>query len=86
MRFWGWKENYKEVAKDRAEMKQLLKENKPLYGKSEMDSYMQLVAANNSRYSALKFSIISIHNLAILPWFNFVNHFYHGVDPKKYED
>ncbi|KAJ9077181.1 hypothetical protein DSO57_1019174 [Entomophthora muscae] len=77
-RFWGWSENERERLKDLAEMRIRFKEGKPLYGTSNLDTYYQQVASNNSRYSALKMSAI--------PWFNFVNHNYHGVDTEKYAE
>ena len=76
VRFWGWKENKREYEKDMKEMTQRVREGKSLYGESELDDYMQGVAARNSRYSAL--------NFAIIPWFNFVNHGQHGVDTSRY--
>ncbi|CAG8471388.1 7501_t:CDS:2 [Ambispora leptoticha] len=78
LRFWGWTENEREYDLDMKEMKQRLKEGKSLYGESDLDLFNQASAARQSRYAALKFSW--------LPWFNFVNHPFHGVDPKKYED
>ncbi|RUS14920.1 NADH-ubiquinone oxidoreductase complex I, 21 kDa subunit-domain-containing protein [Endogone sp. FLAS-F59071] len=78
LRFWGCTENAAEVEKDYAEMTQRIKEGKPLYGESQMSPYLQGVAARNSRYGQLKFSAI--------PWFNVVNHPYHGVDTSKYEE
>ncbi|KAI8885993.1 hypothetical protein K501DRAFT_284013 [Backusella circina FSU 941] len=75
-RFWGWSENAAEVSKDQAELSQLAKEGKPLYGESYMPEHVQDAAARNSRYAQLKFSAI--------PWFNFANHNNHGVDTSKY--
>ncbi|EJU03530.1 hypothetical protein DACRYDRAFT_21086 [Dacryopinax primogenitus] len=75
-RFWGWTENMREVQKDWTEMTQRVKEGKSLYGYTDMSDFMQGVSARNSRYSQLK--------LAVLPWFNFSNHKYHGVDPAMY--
>ncbi|KAI9319842.1 NADH-ubiquinone oxidoreductase complex I, 21 kDa subunit-domain-containing protein [Dichotomocladium elegans] len=77
LRFWGWSENAAEVAKDEQEMRQLLKEGKPLYGESSMPAHVQEASARNSRFAQLKFSAI--------PWFNFANHNSHGVDTSKYE-
>lgn len=51
------------------------------YGESDLSPYMQGVAARNSAYSQLHFSV--------LPWFNAVNHSYHGpngVDFRKNDD
>ncbi|CDS08338.1 hypothetical protein LRAMOSA02286 [Lichtheimia ramosa] len=78
LRFWGWSENAAEVAKDQEEMKQLIKEGKPLYGESSMPEHIQEMSARNSRFAQLKFSAI--------PWFNFANHNSHGVDTSKYNN
>ncbi|ORY32113.1 NADH-ubiquinone oxidoreductase complex I, 21 kDa subunit-domain-containing protein [Naematelia encephala] len=75
-RFWGWSENAAEVEKDFTELSALAKAGKPLYGESALDAYGQSVAAGNSQWSALKFQT--------LPWFNFANHPFHGVDTSKY--
>lgn len=50
----------------------------PMYGKTDLNEYMQGVASRNSKFSQLKFSTI--------PWFNTVNTGprQHGVDPAKY--
>ncbi|ORX46508.1 hypothetical protein DM01DRAFT_1339510 [Hesseltinella vesiculosa] len=76
LRFWGWTENDREVAKDMEEMQQLIKEGKPLYGESMMPKHIQDESARNSRFAQLKFSAY--------PWFNFANHNNHGVDTSKY--
>lgn len=55
VRFWGWTENAAEVAKDKAELSQLAKEGKPLYGESYMPEHIQDSSARNSRFSQLKF-------------------------------
>jgi hypothetical protein len=55
VRFWGWTENAAEVAKDHAELSQLAKEGKPLYGESYMPENVQDASARNSRFSQLKF-------------------------------
>lgn len=78
LRFWGWTENAAEVAKDQAELSQLAKEGKALYGESYMPEHVQDASARNSRYSQLKFGAI--------PWFNFANHNSHGVDTSKYSE
>ncbi|KAF1801795.1 NADH-ubiquinone oxidoreductase subunit [Mucor lusitanicus] len=78
LRFWGWTENSAEVAKDQAELSQLAKEGKALYGESYMPEHVQDASARNSRYSQLKFGAI--------PWFNFANHNNHGVDTSKYSE
>ncbi|OJJ46335.1 hypothetical protein ASPZODRAFT_132405 [Penicilliopsis zonata CBS 506.65] len=75
-RFYGFTENSREVDMDMREMVDKVKKGEPLYGTSQMSSYLQGVAARNSRYSQL-----FIH---VLPWFNPVNHDQHGVDTAKY--
>ncbi|GAA5902511.1 hypothetical protein JCM5296_006437 [Sporobolomyces johnsonii] len=77
LRLWGWKENLIEQERDKTEMTALAKAGKPLYGESDLPEYIQGVAHRNSMWSQLKFGI--------LPWFNVVNHPYHGVDPAKYK-
>ncbi|KAI9786755.1 MAG: hypothetical protein M1816_007826 [Peltula sp. TS41687] len=76
LRFYGWKENAREVERDMREMVDKVKKGEPLYGKSTLTPYMQGVAARNSRYSGIW--------LHVIPWFNFVNHQQHGVDTAKY--
>lgn len=51
---------------DMKEMVDKVKQGEPLYGTSKVSSYIQGVAARNSRYSEL-----FIH---VLPWINIVNH------------
>lgn len=51
---------------DMKEMVDKVKKGESLYGTSKVSSYLQGVAARNSRYSEL-----FIH---VLPWFNLVNH------------
>ncbi|KAM0096984.1 hypothetical protein ACP6JE_008509 [Aspergillus fumigatus] len=75
-RFYGFTENAREVEMDMREMVDKVKKGEPLYGTSQVSSYLQGVAARNSRYSQL-----FIH---VLPWFNIVNHDQHGVDTAKY--
>ncbi|KAH7139258.1 C-terminal of NADH-ubiquinone oxidoreductase 21 kDa subunit-domain-containing protein [Dendryphion nanum] len=75
-RFYGSRENRREVEKDMREMVDKVKRGEPLYGKSDMSEYLQGVAHRNSRYSA-----VFAH---VIPWPNFVNHPYHGVDTAKY--
>jgi hypothetical protein len=69
-------ENAREVRMDMREMTDRVKAGLPLYGESQLTPAMQGVAARQSRYSALF--------MAVLPWFNFVNHNQHGVDTAKY--
>lgn len=51
---------------DSREMVDKVKKGEPLYGTSKVSTYLQGVAARNSRYSQL-----FVH---VLPWFNAVNH------------
>jgi len=69
-------ENEREVDMDMREMVAKVKTGEPLYGDSRLTPSMQGVAARQSRYSALF--------MAVVPWFNFVNHNQHGVDTAKY--
>lgn len=75
-RFWGWRENAREVEMDMREMVDRVKRKEPLYGESSLSPYHQGVAARNSRYSQTM--------LHAIPMFNFVNHNQHGVDTAKY--
>lgn len=65
-RFWGWRENAREVEMDMREMVDRVKRKEPLYGESSLSPYHQGVAARNSRYSQTM--------LHAIPMFNFVNH------------
>ncbi|KAL9078749.1 MAG: hypothetical protein Q9157_002337 [Trypethelium eluteriae] len=75
-RFYGLTENRREIDLDMREMVDKVKKGEPLYGHSSLSEHMQGVAARNSRYSGLF--------LYAIPWFNFVNHPFHGVDTSKY--
>ncbi|KAF2997609.1 hypothetical protein E8E13_003746 [Curvularia kusanoi] len=75
-RFYGARENRREIEMDMREMVDKVKRGESLYGTTEMSEYMQGVAHRNSRYAAT-FS-------HVLPWPNLVNHPYHGVDTAKY--
>lgn len=77
-RFLGWEENAREVKKDRYEIKKLLSQEKLPYHENEsvLDDRLKDVANRNSQYSFV--------TMAILPWFNVVNHPYHGVNIEKY--
>jgi len=66
LRFYGWEENAREVEMDMREMVEKVKKGEPLYGHTELTPYMQGVAARNSRFSSLLFSIV--------PMANFTNH------------
>jgi len=76
-RLWGWSENSREQELDRVEMTRKIAEGKPLYGHSGQPEHMQQVAVSNSRHSQLFFSV--------LPWFNLVNHPYHGDYAEQYK-
>lgn len=65
-RFYGFRENKREVDMDMREMVEKIKRKEPLYGTSTLTPYMQGVASRNSRYSG-----VFLH---VIPWFNFVNH------------
>lgn len=66
LRFYGWEENAREVEMDMREMVDKVKKGEPLYGHTELTPYMQGIAARNSRFSSLLFSIV--------PMANFTNH------------
>ncbi|KAI8871871.1 hypothetical protein GQ42DRAFT_161705 [Ramicandelaber brevisporus] len=76
MRFYGMLENAREAELDMQEMTERARQGLPLYGKSIMPEHIQQSAAANSQFSAVL--------MGFLPWFNFVNHPYHGVDTSKY--
>ncbi|GAA6040292.1 hypothetical protein JCM8097_009404 [Rhodosporidiobolus ruineniae] len=78
LRLWGWKENAIERERDQAELSALAAQGKPLYGETDLPEYIQGVAHRNSMWSQLKFGV--------LPWFNLVNHPYHGQDESKYKN
>lgn len=65
-RFHGFTENSREVDMDMKEMVDKVKKGEPLYGSSQVSTYLQGVAARNSRYANLFVQVI--------PWFNLVNH------------
>jgi hypothetical protein len=56
VRFWGWSENKREEERDFAELSQLAREGKPLYGESPQPEWVQHAAYSNSAFSQLKFS------------------------------
>ncbi|WFD24599.1 hypothetical protein MEQU1_003302 [Malassezia equina] len=67
-RFWGWSENEREQSMAQAEA---ASGNVIGQGKSTLTKEMQGAAYRNSIFSQL--------NLAVLPWFNLVDHEYHGT-------
>ncbi|KAF9202659.1 hypothetical protein BGZ49_007190 [Haplosporangium sp. Z 27] len=79
LRFWGWDENARELARSQEELSARVAAGLPTYGEPTMDESAQAVAARNSKYAAVKFSSI--------PWFNATNHKYHLADTTaKYLD
>ena len=60
-RFWGWSENAREREKDFKELSQRVREGKPVWGHSDQAPHILQAAANNSRWSQLKF--------AAFPWY-----------------
>ncbi|KAN0062545.1 hypothetical protein ACQY0O_005077 [Thecaphora frezii] len=71
-RFWGWTENEVEQAKAKADIAAGIKPPGTDPSQSDLTPFLQGVAHRNSAFSQLKFST--------LPWFNFVNHPYHGEE------
>jgi len=78
LRFFGRKENAREVEMDLRELGSRARAGKPLYGEADLDDFAQLIAAGNSTFSQFK--------LETIPWFNLANHKHHGVDTAKYYD
>lgn len=78
LRFQGAKENAREVRKDRYEIKQRLSQGLKPYKENESDlpEWIRRVAAGNSTHS--------FNYLHLFPWFNLVQHEFHGVSLKKY--
>ncbi|KAI8055377.1 NADH-ubiquinone oxidoreductase complex I, 21 kDa subunit-domain-containing protein [Syncephalis plumigaleata] len=70
LRYWGWTENEREAALYRQHMQRRISQGEAPHDESVLSEHMQNIAASNSQYAALKFDAI--------PWFNFVNHKYHG--------
>ncbi|WFD32493.1 hypothetical protein MSPP1_003541 [Malassezia sp. CBS 17886] len=66
-RFWGWTENKREAEIAHAAAD---KGSVPGEGKSALSEEMQGAAFRNSLFSQL--------NFAVFPWFNVVNHKFHG--------
>ncbi len=60
LRFFGWKENAREVEMDKKEMTGRVAKGLPVYGESDLTPFMQGVAARNSTWGVL--------NLAVMPW------------------
>ncbi|CAH7687466.1 NADH-ubiquinone oxidoreductase complex I, 21 kDa subunit-domain-containing protein [Phakopsora pachyrhizi] len=75
-RFLGWVENEREQKIQEEEFTRIARSGKTIWGESNLQPWIQSVAHHNSQFAHLKYSTI--------PWFNFVNHPYHGVDVSKY--
>lgn len=74
LRFFGVTENAREYKKDEAQMAARKAAGLEPYGTSSLTPELQEIAAKNSAHS--------IAGLFIFPWFNFVNHPYHGREQK----
>lgn len=77
-RFLGWRENEREVKKDRYEIKKKLSLGQLPYNEnlSKLDDRSKDISNRNSQYSHLL--------MFVIPWFNTSYHPYHQVDLKKY--
>ena len=64
VRFWGWEENAREVAKNNEELAARAAAGLPAYGQPTMDDEAQAGSARLSKYSALKFCK-SIHSVRL---------------------
>ncbi|KAJ1679584.1 hypothetical protein EV182_001747, partial [Spiromyces aspiralis] len=53
MRFWGWKENVREIQKYRAEYQRVTASGKQMEGESHLPDHMQVVAAQYSTNAVL---------------------------------
>jgi hypothetical protein len=60
VRFWGTRENAREVEKDQRELSELKAAGKSVYGTTDMSEYLQGMASRNSTWSQLK--------LHAMPW------------------
>ncbi|KAJ2001620.1 hypothetical protein GGI02_002371 [Coemansia sp. RSA 2322] len=69
-RFWGLTENSREIKMYRLEYAKLKAQGKPMHGVSTLPLAMQRTSAAYSTGAFLNFDVF--------PWFNFVNHPYHG--------
>ncbi|KAJ7880360.1 hypothetical protein B0H14DRAFT_2340905, partial [Mycena olivaceomarginata] len=77
MRFWGWTENAREEARDVAELSQLAREGKPLYGESLPAAVGPGAAHRNSHTP-------SSNSVPLFPMLHLVHHPFHDTDPAKY--
>ncbi|KAH8093782.1 NADH-ubiquinone oxidoreductase complex I, 21 kDa subunit-domain-containing protein [Cristinia sonorae] len=78
LRLWGWSENQREQALDKAEMSDRIRQGLPIYGHSDQPEWVQGVAYRNSAFSQLK--------LHLFPMFNLVNHQHHGKTEADYKE
>ncbi|KAJ1742846.1 hypothetical protein LPJ79_002049 [Coemansia sp. RSA 1821] len=69
-RFWGLSENAREIRMYREEYRRLKAEGKSMHGTSSLPLSVQRTAAGYSTGAFLNFDV--------MPWFNFVNHPFHG--------
>jgi len=75
-RFVGWSENRREYERDHRELSALAKEGKPLWGETSQPESTLRAAHYNSQWAFTKFHAV--------PWFNFVNHPWHGRHAEEY--
>lgn len=94
-RFLGLRENKQLEKDDLKELAERARNGQPIYGTPSLPFHQQAIAFGNSAYSSqilslfflILFLVLCIDILSdIIPWFNFVNHPFHGVDTKKYYD
>ncbi|KAJ2350616.1 hypothetical protein GGF43_004274 [Coemansia sp. RSA 2618] len=69
-RFWGTSENAREIRMYREEYRRLKAQGKPMHGTSSLPLSIQ---RTSSEYSTGAFM-----NFDVIPWFNFINHPFHG--------
>ncbi|KAJ2501716.1 hypothetical protein GGH96_001680 [Coemansia sp. RSA 1972] len=69
-RFWGTSENAREIKKYREEYRRLKAEGKSMHGTSSLPLSIQRISSEYSTGAFLHFDVA--------PWFNFVNHPFHG--------
>lgn len=60
VRFWGTRENAREVERDQRELSELKAAGKSVHGTTDMSEYLQGMASRNSTWSQLK--------LHAMPW------------------
>ncbi|KAJ1760771.1 hypothetical protein IW139_000511 [Coemansia sp. RSA 353] len=69
-RFWGTSENAREIKMYREEYRRLKAEGKSMHGTSSLPLSIQRISSEYSTGAFLNFDVA--------PWFNFVNHPFHG--------